>query len=218
MTTTPAQSHDTAIGTRPFNSNNTSPPRRRRTIGRWLVSFLGFPIGGYAAFLALGPMDSTPTAFAGGAIAGAVLGATQAWAFGASRPRPVAWVLATAAGLAAGAAIGADVTAYATDVASLFAFGAVTGVSVGIAQGIVLFRHLGAAALLWPILLTGAWALGWLVSEAVIGSSVDQHFYIFGSSGAIVVAALTSPLVLVLNRPTSTAHTSTATRPARSAS
>ena len=29
-----------------------------RTVGRWMVSFLGFPIGGYAAFLLVGPVDS----------------------------------------------------------------------------------------------------------------------------------------------------------------
>jgi hypothetical protein len=202
VTTTPAHLHARAIGTRPPRSPGTSAPRRTRVIARWLTSFLGFPIGGYAAFLALGPMDSTASALAGGAVAGAGLGLAQAWAFGPSRPSPVAWVLATAAGLAAGAAVGATMTDYATDVASLVVFGAVTGAMVGVAQGVVLVRHLGAAALLWPLLLTGAWALGWRVSEAVIGSSVDQHFYIFGASGALVVAALTSPVAPLLSRPT----------------
>jgi hypothetical protein len=96
--------------------------------------------------------------------------------------------------------------------------GAVTGLSVGITQGVVLLRHVGIAAMSWPLVLAGAWALGWLISEAVIGSSVDQHFYVFGASGAIVVALLTSPLALVLNHRASTNGRTRVVRPARSAS
>jgi hypothetical protein len=167
----------------------------------WPVAILvGFPIGGYIAYLAVGPLESIPTALAGGAVTGLVLGLAQAWAFGPTRPQAITWVLSTAVGLAAGTALGAAATDYATDTTSLVVLGAVTGAFVGAAQGVLLIRHLGAVALVWPIVLTGAWALGWLVSEAVIGSSVDQHFYIFGSSGAIVVALLTAPLALVLAR------------------
>jgi hypothetical protein len=71
---------------------------------------------------------------------------------------------------------------------------------------------------LWPLVLTGAWALGWLISEAVIGRSADQHFYIFGSSGAIVVAVLTAPLPLGLARPWSADSRPRTARPARSTS
>jgi hypothetical protein len=127
-------------------------------------------------------------------------------------------MLATAAGLSIGAAIGAEATDYATDLGALVMLGAVTGLSVGITQGVVLLRHVGMAALSWPLVLAGAWALGWMISEAVIGSSVDQHFYVFGASGAIVVAVLTSPLTLVLDHGASTSGRPSAVRPARSAS
>jgi hypothetical protein len=43
------------------------------------------------------------------------------------------------------------------------------------------------------------WALGWLVTTS-IGVAVDQQFIVFGSSGALVVTALTAVLPLVLTR------------------
>jgi hypothetical protein len=214
MTTTPARPHDSTSGTHSPASSRTPRRGRARTVGRWLMSFLGFPIGGYVAFLTLGPLESTPTAVAGGALAGVVLGLAQGWAFGPTRPHVVAWVLTTAAGLAVGTALGAAATDYATDVTSLVLLGAVTGMSVGIAQAVVLHRRLGAPALLWPLILTGAWALGWRVSQAVIGSSVDQQFYIFGASGALVVAILTSPLAVMLERRVPVDTRSPAARPA----
>ena len=209
MTTTPATPYS-ASGTLGPDSRRTAPHPSRRTTRRWLVTFLGYPVGGYLAFLIVGPLDSTPTALAGGALTGAVLGLAQAWAFGFSRRGALPWVLSTAVGLAAGTAIGAAVTTYATDTTSLVVLGAVTGLCVGAAQSALLIRRVGSVALTWPIVLAGAWALGWLVSEAVIGSSVDKHFYIFGSSGAIVVALVTLPLPLVLTRRDSAARRSAA--------
>jgi hypothetical protein len=72
--------------------------------------------------------------------------------------------------------------------------GALTGAGVGLAQAIVLRPRLRTASLLWPVALAGLWALGWLVSDTVIGTAVDSHFYVFGSSGALVVTALTAAL------------------------
>jgi hypothetical protein len=217
MTTTPARPHGTASGSRPADSSSTTPSSAWRTFGRWLGSFLGFPAGGYVAFLTIGPLESIPTALAGGALTGVVLGLAQAWALRCTRSQAVTWVLSTAVGLAVGTALGATVTDYATTTTSLVVLGAVTGAFVGAAQAVLLIRHLGAVALVWPIVLSGAWALGWLVSEAVIGRSVDQHFYIFGSSGALVVAVLTAPLALVLARRGSTDNRSRAARPTGSA-
>ena len=52
---------------------NTSAPQPvvkrapffRRTIPRWMVSFVGFPLGGLAAFLLVGPVDSVGSAAVG---------------------------------------------------------------------------------------------------------------------------------------------------------
>ena len=132
MTTTPARSSDAASGTHPTNSSHTSGRHPSRIFGRWLLSFLGFPIGGYVAIVVVGPMDSTATALTGGALTGAVLGLAQAWAFGPTRPHVVTWVLATAVGLALGAAYGAAATDYASDVTSLVVLGAVIGMQIEI--------------------------------------------------------------------------------------
>jgi hypothetical protein len=199
MTTTPGRSRQATTGQSATEVENTGP-RPRRIVGRWLLSFLGFPIGGYVAALLVGPLDTISAALVGGLIAGAVLGGAQAWALGPRRPRPTSWVAATAVGLAAGVALGSAAVDYATHVDALLVQGAVTGAVVGLAQAVVLLPRLRGWALLWPVALSGLWALGWLVTDTVIGTSVDQQFYVFGSSGALTVTALTSALPLALSR------------------
>ena len=175
-------------------------PSAVRTLGRWMVSFLGFPIGGLIAALVFGHLDSTPSALMGGVVAGAVIGAAQAWAFGHRGPNPLAWIGATAAGLAAGLAIGAAAVDYATDLNSLLVQGAVSGAAVGLAQSLVVVRRFGARVHAWPQMLAAMLGLGWLVTDAVIGYNADQHFYVFGAGGALTVTTLTLGLPLALTR------------------
>ena len=174
------------------------PRRARRSVGRWMVTFAGYPLGGYAAFLLTGRVDSPVPAVAGGFLTGVVLGAIQVWAMGPARPRPMAWILATAAGMMVGVAAGAALVDYQTDLASLVAQGAVTGALVGIAQAIVVVPQLGALAFAWPVFLSGTFATGWAVTTSA-GIDVDQQFTIFGSSGALVATLLTAVLPLVLS-------------------
>ena len=61
----------------------------------------------------------------------------------------------------------------------------------------MLAPRLGRAALAWPAALTAIWAVGWAVTYA-FGIQVDDQFTIFGSSGALVVTALTAALPLIL--------------------
>ena len=56
---------------------------------------------------------------------------------------------------------------------------------------------LGRAALAWPAALAAIWAVGWAVTYA-FGIQVDEQFTVFGSSGAVVVTALTAVLPLTL--------------------
>lgn len=177
-----------------------APPRgTRRTVGRWLVSFAGYPLGGYAAYLTMGRIDSPGPALAGGLLTGAILGAIQVWAIGKARPRPLAWILATAVGLMAGVTAGAALVDYQTDLGSLIVQGVVTGALVGIAQAIALVPRLGALAFVWPLFSSVTFAIGWAVTTS-IGIDVDQQFTIFGSSGALVATLLTAVLPLVLNK------------------
>ena len=178
----------------------SAPARPRvtgRTVGRWMVSFAGYPLGGVRRYLLVGRVDGPGPALAGGLLTGAILGAVQIWAMGKTAPRALAWILATAVGLMAGVAVGAALVDYRTDLGSLVVQGAVGGALAGVAQAVVLVPRLGALALVWPLYLSGTFALGWAVTASA-GIDVDQQFTIFGSSGALVATLLTVVLPLAL--------------------
>ena len=96
-----SMSHSTTTPA-PVNTTTSRP----RLAGRWLVSFLGFPIGGYASYLLIGPVDSLIPSLLGGLLTGAVLGSLQVWALGRSRTSATRWVIATALGLMVGLGVG----------------------------------------------------------------------------------------------------------------
>lgn len=181
----------------------TAPPTVQthttaRTFARWMISFVGFPLGGFAALILTDPVDSIGNALVGGLITGAVLGAVQAWALRSDRRQLVRWTLATALGLAAGLALGASLVDFSTDIGDLAVQGAVTGALVGLAQAVVVLRpRSGPIAFVWPLYLAGAWALGWVVTTAG-GISVEEQFTTFGAFGAVTVALLTSVLPVFL--------------------
>lgn len=166
---------------------------------RWLPTFVGYPLGGLAAKLIVGPVDALGSAIAGGAITGVVLGAVQWIGLRRSGIGPEAWVAATAVGLAAGLGLGAAAVGYDTDLGSLATQGAVCGVFLGLAQALVLRRVLGRVAAAWPLYLAALWALGWTITSSA-GIDVESQYTVFGSSGAIVVTAATSVLPVLLRR------------------
>ena len=71
-----------------LETTRQAPARRswRRAAARWIVTFAGFPAGGFTAMLLVGHVDSVITALAGGLITGTILGAVQAWGLGRSGP------------------------------------------------------------------------------------------------------------------------------------
>jgi hypothetical protein len=180
----------------------TSPPvatkaSTLRTLGRWMVTFAGFPLGGLLAMILTGPVDSTASALAGGLITGVVLGALQAWALRLDPRRLAAWTLATALGLGAGLSVGASIVDFGTAMTDLALQGAVTGAVVGLAQAVALRPRTRLAALAWPLYLAGSYALGWVITTAG-GIAVEDQFTTFGSFGAVTVALLTSVLPVFL--------------------
>ncbi|MCU1689661.1 MAG: hypothetical protein JWN61_1944 [Pseudonocardiales bacterium] len=177
----------------------TSRPGTARVVARWMASSAAYPIGGYVALLLAGPVDSAGAALAGGLVTGAIVGAGQVWALGQARARPLAWISATAAGLMCGLAAGAASVGYQTDPRSLALQGAVTGGVLGLAQAALLLHRVGWPAIGWPLWLAAVYAGGWAATTAA-GIDVDQQFTIFGASGAVVAAALTSILPLLLLR------------------
>ena len=189
MTTTHTQDHLARV----------APSSLVRSTLRWLASFVGYPLGGFAALVLVGEVDSPVTALLGGLVTGAVLGSAQAWALRADRRTSLAWAFVTALGLSVGLTVGSDVVDYATGVGDLAVQGLVSGAAVGLLQAFVLRRRMGVVAAIWPAYLAGAYALGWTVTTAV-GVQVEDQFTVFGAAGAITVAALTTVLPVLLAR------------------
>ena len=192
----------------------SAPASVARAVLRWLVSFAGFPLGGFAAMTMVGPVDSLGTAVAGGLLTGLVLGAVQAWALRLGRRTGLSWLVATAAGLGLGLAVGASVVGFGTALPDLQLQGAVCGAAVGLAQVALLWPRIGRVALAWPLYLAAAWAAGWTVTT-LIGVAVGEQFTVFGSAGAVTVAAMTAVLPLLLRtggRGTAAPRSTTASR------
>lgn len=186
-----------------------APRSAARTVLRWILSFAGFPLGGFAAMTLVGPVDRLGTAVVGGLLTGLVLGAVQAWALRLGWRPALSWTVATGAGLSLGLAVGASLVDFGTALPDLQLQGVVCGAAVGLAQAGVLWPLIGRRALAWPWYLAAAWATGWTVTT-LIGVAVDQQFTVFGAAGAATVAALTSvlPLTLPSGRHVAAAHPS----------
>ena len=166
----------------------------KRSALRWLPTFIGFPLGGVMAELIAGPVDDLGAAFLGGAVAGIVLGAVQAWGMGANGPPARDWIAATTAGLAVGLALGSSAVGYGTGLGDLVVQGAICGLAIGAAQALVMR---GRVASLWAPALSALWALGWAITTS-IGVDVETQYAVFGSSGALVVTAATAVLPVLL--------------------
>ena len=177
---------------------STARPSRARTVARWMVSFVGFPLGGLTAMVLHGPVDTTLAGITGGLLTGTVLGTAQALAMRFDRRDLLTWVLTTAAGLATGLAVGASVVDFRTGLGDLVLQGAISGLAVGVAQSLALVRRTGPIAFLWPAYLAAAWSIGWAVTTAV-GVQVEEQFTVFGAAGAVTVTLLTAVLPVLLH-------------------
>ena len=128
----------------------------RRLRWAWPLAILvGFPIGGYAANIIVGKIDSVGAALLGGLIAGAIIGGAQWLALRSLVPWP--WIVATSVGMGAGLAAGAALVDYGISRGDLALMGAVTGLAVGGLQALLLARR-GSGALWWVAVNPPAWA------------------------------------------------------------
>jgi hypothetical protein len=167
----------------------------------WLPTCIGFFVGGELAVLVVGRVDSPGSALVGGALAGAVIGGGQWLVLRNRLARAGWWIPATAAGQAIGLVAGAAIVGYGTDLDDLMIQGAVTGLAIGTLQALVLRRN-GASWHWWALAMPPLWALGWAVTWS-IGVDVEAQYTTFGSSGAIVVTALSGLLMAQVLRDTS---------------
>jgi hypothetical protein len=183
----------------PAQALDVSAAAVRRLRWTWPVATLiGFPIGGYAANIIVGKIDSVGAALIGGLIVGAIVGAAQWLAL--QRLVPRIWIGATSIGMAVGLTAGAALVDYGISRGELALMGAVTGLVVGGLQAFLLSRR-GTGALWWVVVNPPAWALAWVVTSFVITRNVKEHFAVFGASGALVFALLTWLVLTFLFRP-----------------
>jgi len=102
-------------------------------------------------------------------------------------------------GVAIGDALGALLTDAGMGIGTLLITGLATGLAVGLLQlGLVLRGRLLRTSL-WPLVVAIAWPVGWTVTWA-FGIDVERSYYVFGASGALVFAAITSLAMLLILR------------------
>jgi hypothetical protein len=160
--------------------------------GRWVATFVAFPLAGVAARAAGGDIDAARAAILGGLAGGAVLGAVQGVVGGVTPGERLRWTAGSAVGFALGLTAGGEVVGYRTDVASLVVMGAISGAVVGIAQALVIPMR-AVDRVLWIVATPALWAGGWLLTSQVIVDA-DRHHAMFGTSGALVVSAVAAVL------------------------
>ena len=188
-------------GTRPIAIGSVAAANAGggRFFPRWVLTFLGFPIGGLIAIVLVGSVDGAVSGALGGAIAGAVIGAAQWLALRRYLRVGAEWILATALGVAIGDAVGALLTGAGTGLGALLVTGLATGVAVGLLQWALALRGRLPLASLWPPVVAVAWPVGWTLPWA-IGVDVGRGYYVFGASGALVFAVITGLAMLLMIR------------------
>lgn len=170
-----------------------SHPLSHSFLLRWMPTFFGFPAGGTLAMLVTGQVDAPLPALAGGLLAGIAIGGAQWLSLRDRLPESGWWVPATAIAHALGLAIGTSLVGYQTGIAQLAIQGAVTGLALGIAQGLVLQRSM-TRWLWWTLAMPILWALGWVVTTTA-RIQVEQQFSNFGALGALAFTLLSGLLL-----------------------
>jgi hypothetical protein len=156
--------------------------------GLWLPTFLGFPLGGFLVSLTLGPIQTPLEALLGGLVSGAVLGLVQWLALRSILGLSPYWIVATSLGMAVGLAVAWALFGSDIQIAPLLARAFITGLTVGVAQAVVLRKTFNP--LLWTAVITLFWPLAWFITSAVIRQNLVNDYAVFGSSGAIVFTVL----------------------------
>ena len=144
---------------------------------RWMPTFVGY--------------------IAGGAVAGTIIGGGQWLALRGWPGISIWWIAATCVGSMVGLTLGAGIVGYETGPMQLAIQGAVTGLAVGVAQGLVL-RTRGIDGRWWALAMSPIWALGWLASWS-IGVDVERQYTNFGLAGALVATALSGVILLQIH-------------------
>jgi hypothetical protein len=170
----------------------------RRWMVGWLAAFLGFPLGGAAATLLLGTVDTLIEGLVGGLVAGVVIGATQMLALRLTLPVNWRWIAASAVGLSAGVGLSIVVIGGETTLEAFMLRAPITGFALGSAQWWILQQHV-RRAVWWIPVVTIVYTIAWFVTAQVIGASLQTGFVVFGASGALLYQFLTGGLLWLLS-------------------
>lgn len=181
-----------------WNKTMPGPDGERWFWPAWGVAFVGFPIGGSAAYLLLGPVEAVGTAALGGAVTGAAVGAAQWLVLRRRLPLSGLWVAATSAGMAVGMTLGQLVLGDDTAAVPLLLRGLLTGAAIGIPQA-VLLRGALPTPVSWAAVVAVGWAVAWAVTAA-FGVDLARKWTVFGSSGALVFQLATGLTLAYLLR------------------
>ena len=125
---------DTAIHPVPVVQGPLAPASAMKRL-RWawpVAIIVGIPIGGYAANIIIGKVDSVGPALVGGLIAGAIIGAAQWLALRSIVPW--LWLVATSVGMAAGLTAGAALVDYGISRADLVGSRESAGLGAGLVR------------------------------------------------------------------------------------
>ncbi len=162
----------------------------------WFLAFLGFPIGGLLANRVIGPVNSIQNAILAGLITGAVIGLAQWLVLRQAFDLSPLWIVATAIGMAAGLAFGTGVLGTETVGTSLLIRAVITGLTIGLAQWLLLRMHIPANGW-WIVVIAVGWVIGWFTTRAV-GVDLTPLWTVFGASGAIIFQILTAVALRLL--------------------
>jgi len=163
-----------------------------------MLTFFAVPIGGGLAYLLFRSMEGRSKADHWRFVTGLVLGAAQWLVLRQTIPLSGWWIVATSIGLAIGLALSVAWTGTSIELRPLIVRAVLTGGMIGVAQWLLLRRHVAMAGL-WIVVVAIGWALGWAVTRAA-GVDLSKDWLVFGASGALAFAALTGLALLYLLR------------------
>jgi hypothetical protein len=164
----------------------------------WMLTFLGFPLGGVLALVLVGSIEGAVSGALAGVLAGAAIGSAQWLVLRRYTRVGPGWVPATALGVAIGDGVGALLTGAGTGIGALLLTGLATGLAVGPLQWSLLRGRVRAPSLWIPVSAV-AWPIGWTVMWS-IGVDVERGYAVFGSAGALTFAAITGLAMLLMLR------------------
>jgi multidrug transporter EmrE-like cation transporter len=165
---------------------------------KWLLSFLGFPLGGLIAYLIVGSVMDLFSSALSGLIVGLVVGAAQWLVLRKAIPISYWWILFSGVGVAFGLSIGMLMFGTSFESSELMLRGAIIGFCLGIVQWLLLKQHVRFAGA-WIIAISISWPLGLLTTKGA-GIDLSIGWAVFGASGALLFSSLTYLVLRFVHR------------------